>query len=173
LVSALALASSSATLLRFRTRPRSHKHCARDHNPGLGLCVGLGLGFGLGRVQPVRGPSMAVDTGCKDSRLHGTRPCTQAVIKRPCLWPMYTAVHDRIHRVHGLLARAVNTAVNTAMFTAVVGSRTRAVNMYRVDGRVYGPCTCIQAVNMAVFTAREHGRVPCTQPSTAHVHGRI
>jgi len=60
-----------------------------------------------GRVD---GTYNAVDTGRKDGRVHGTRPCTGRVHRRdqvtdgPCTWPvygrvhsLYTAVSDRVH----------------------------------------------------------------------------
>jgi len=110
----------------------------------------------------------AVLTAC----VHGRVPCT-----RPFLWPVYTAIHDRV--------RTVFTTVhdrNTAVFTA------RA----QVYGRVCGPSTqlCTWSVydhNTAVFTARVHVRTmytavhrPCKwsvhDPNTAAlrpVHGRV
>jgi len=82
-------------------------------------------------TQPVHGPGHVPCTWAAlyTGRKHGRVLCT-----RPCLLPMYTAVHGHVQTVytavHGPCTWSVHDP-NAAMFTAV-----HAV----VDG-VYGPCT--------------------------------
>jgi len=68
--------------------------------------------------------------------LHGRALCT-----RPCLRPVYTAAHGRIHTVYTAVHGPRTWSVRD-FITAVYAARTR-------------PCT----VNTAVFTARDHGIV--------------
>ena len=94
--SASSLAVASASLLWLAEPPPISNDWPwlRDYKItlGLGLCLGvaLSLGFGIGRAQPTYGTSTTVYTGSKDSRVHGTGPCTRAV---------HCCVHDRLQPV--------------------------------------------------------------------------
>jgi len=121
---------------------------------------------------------------------------------RPCTWPCtgrrpaYTACIGRLHGLYTAVyrpcTRAVNTAVYTytTVFTAVCTACKRPCtrSCTRIHGRVYSPCTPMQAVYSGHKHGRIHGRVttykrPCLRlvyttvyipvhrPCTGRVHG--
>jgi len=104
--------------------------------------------------------------------VHGHGLCTHVrdryTCTRPWTWPCtgrrppYTACTDRLHglymAVYRPCTRAVNTAVYTytTVFTAVCTACKRPCirSCIRIHGRVYSPCTPIQAV----YSGHKDGR---------------
>jgi len=151
-------------------------------------------------VHEVYGPCTSACNG----RVHGASTAVYRVHlhcrvpgTRPCLRPVYTAVHGCIHivytAVHGprtwsvrdpitavYEARTRPCTVITAIFTARVHRIVRTV--YAAVHGVYGSCTpaCkgrVHGASTAVYRVHLHGRVLCTRPCLRPVytaaHGRV
>jgi len=103
----------------------------------------------------VYGHIRAVNTAVFTARVLGSVPCT-----RPCLWPVYTAVHGRVPTVY--------TAVHYSN-TAVCTARTWPYTGHEHGHVYYSPSTRPSTVYTAVLTARIQGR---PQMCTDCVHGR-
>jgi len=167
-----------------------------------------------GRVHGhIHGTYTAVHTGRKHGRLHGrkhgrvhghgwtmymARARPWAAVYRLCtaalgrVQTVYTAVHGPCTWsvcVPNTAVYAAGTWQNTARYAARTRPRKyrihgRARAVYRVHGRLYGPCArpCTYHVHgrawsvhdpntvlyTAVFTARVHG--PCTRPCIVYMH---
>jgi len=102
---------------------------------------------------------------------HGRVPCT-----RPFLWPVYTAIHDRV--------RTVFTTVhdrNTAVFTVRAHVRTMYTAVHKpCKWSVHDPNTAVYTAalrpvrgRVRLCTARAHGRVPCARLSLQSVYTAV